>query len=150
MKLFTTSQAKLIDQFTIENEPVSDASLMERAAIAMQQWLLEKFGTDISYILVAGHGNNGGDALALARLLVSQGCRCKVLLAAVPEYLKGSAALNYDRLTKQGIAQISTILVESDIPGIDNDSVIIDALFRIRSLTGRQKGIHLSFDKNNQ
>ncbi len=146
MKLFTTSQAKLIDQFTIENEPVSDASLMERAAIAMQQWLLEKFGTDISYILVAGHGNNGGDALALARLLVSQGCRCKVLLAAVPEYLKGSAALNYDRLTKQGIAQISTILVESDIPGIDNDSVIIDALFG-SGLNRPAEGIHLSLIK---
>ena len=129
MKLFTTSQSQLIDQFTIENEPVSVADLMERAAIALQKWLLKTFGAGCSYFLVAGPGNNGGDALALARLLTSQGCRCKVLLAANPENLKGPSELNYNRLTAQGIAQISTILDENDIPTMDDDSVIIDALF---------------------
>ena len=70
MKLFTSSQIRLIDKFTIENEPVAPVDLMERAARGLFQSMMCDF--DLSkdkFLIIAGQGNNGGDGLALARIM---------------------------------------------------------------------------------
>ncbi|HNQ38846.1 MAG TPA: NAD(P)H-hydrate epimerase, partial [Prolixibacteraceae bacterium] len=73
MKLFTTNQIAAIDRYTIEHEPVTDIDLMERAALKMTNHL----GAYIRYrhplVFFAGPGNNGGDALAMARLYAGEG-----------------------------------------------------------------------------
>ena len=69
MKILSAEEIRLWDQFTIQNEPISSIDLMERAAIACVDWLLKKYPDAPSFGIFCGKGNNGGDGLAIARLL---------------------------------------------------------------------------------
>jgi NAD(P)H-hydrate epimerase len=129
MKIFTTAQTALIDSYTIDNEPVSHLNLMERAAVRLKEWLEEKFSSRVNYTIFAGPGNNGGDALALARLLADQGYRCRVMLAANPENLTGSVRINYKKLREQGVVEIENMIASGVIPEIEKGSVVIEGLF---------------------
>ena len=72
MKIFTSAQIKELDKYTIEHEPVSSSDLMERAARAITRAITDTWGTDMPVVVFAGPGNNGGDALAVARMLAEQ------------------------------------------------------------------------------
>jgi len=98
MKLFTTSQIADIDKYTIENEPIADIDLMERAATEMFLELESVFDYDSPLVFFAGPGNNGGDALALARLFAKAGHPSSVYLLATGKPMKGSLETNWDRL----------------------------------------------------
>ena len=74
LKLLTAKQTKEADNFTIINEPIRSSELMERAAKALSKVLMEKFPNRKNKILIfCGKGNNGGDGLAIARLLLEEG-----------------------------------------------------------------------------
>ena len=64
MKIFTSVQIRELDKYTIENEPIKSIDLMERAAKALTQAIVEDWSTLRRVIVFAGPGNNGGDALA--------------------------------------------------------------------------------------
>lgn len=129
MKLFATKQIAELDKFTVENEPISDIDLMERAAMQITHWFAKKFNTEQKMIFFVGPGNNGGDALAVARQLTELGFACEVYLPDFGKKLTGSSAINYERLTKQGKVKSAFIKSENDFPEIDRDDVIIDGLF---------------------
>ena len=80
MKIFSTSQVRLLDAYTIEHEPVASIDLMERAAHAIFEAYAKSFNLQRPVLIVAGPGNNGGDALALARILVWVKSDVRVLL----------------------------------------------------------------------
>ena len=69
MKIFTSSQIHELDSFTIEHEPVQSIDLMERAAKVMTHVIMERWDKHTPVAVFAGPGNNGGDALAVARML---------------------------------------------------------------------------------
>ena len=71
MKLFRCNQIKQIDEYTIKEEPIASIDLMERAAGQLLRWYLPRFERSRPVSIFAGPGNNGGDGLALARLLSS-------------------------------------------------------------------------------
>ena len=71
MKLFRTDQIKQIDGMTIKEEPISSVDLMERAAGQVVRWYMSKFERSSRVFIFIGPGNNGGDGLAIARLLES-------------------------------------------------------------------------------
>lgn len=75
MKLFSVEQIRAADQFTIEHEPIASIDLMERAAQAVVEWLVGEYDTTTTVIIICGTGNNGGDGLAVARLLLKK-IRC--------------------------------------------------------------------------
>ena len=62
MKLFTTKQIATLDQYTIQNEPIADIDLMERASMQITNWMVQRFSTEQKMIFFAGPGNNGGDS----------------------------------------------------------------------------------------
>ena len=72
-KILTARQLKAVDQFTIEHEPIASIDLMERASQSFVQKFKELFSINESIAVVCGPGNNGGDGLAIARLLVQNG-----------------------------------------------------------------------------
>ena len=72
MKLFSVAQIREADQFTIEHEPISSIDLMERASVAVVEWLEDKFDRTTEFIVVCGIGNNGADGLAITRLLLEK------------------------------------------------------------------------------
>ena len=127
MKLFSTKQIAEIDALTIEKEPIVDIDLMERAASALAEWIIEHIPTEKKLIFFAGPGNNGGDAMAVARM-VADTFSCELFLC-VEKQLMGSSAINYQRLKEQGKVNICNINSASDIPDIDPYTVVVDGLF---------------------
>jgi len=129
MKLFTCRQIANIDQLTMIHEPISSIDLMERAAKAVCDWLMREFSTRQHILLIAGPGNNGGDALAIARQLADHDYLCTVYLATFGHILKNDTETNWQRLKEQNKVSCNIINDENSIPEITGDPVIIDGLF---------------------
>lgn len=129
MKLFTTKQIAGLDKYTIENEPIADIDLMERASLQITHWLVKMFSTETQMIFFAGPGNNGGDALAVARQLAELGFICKIYLLDFGKDLKGSPAMNWKRLEEQKKVDLHKIQSIEDFPEMESTDIIIDGLF---------------------
>jgi ADP-dependent NAD(P)H-hydrate dehydratase / NAD(P)H-hydrate epimerase len=129
MKIFTTSQVKQIDQFTIDNEPISSINLMERAAWQCTSWIIKHFGRSHPVKIFCGCGNNGGDGLAIARQLCTHDYHIDVYLIKLNPNLSDDAEVNYQKLKDTPGIKVNEISKVSDLPGIDNDDIVIDALF---------------------
>ena len=140
MKLFTTKQIAEIDKFTIENEPVADIDLMERAAMQVSNWLVFRFTTEQRMLFFVGPGNNGGDALAIARQMADFNFWCEVFLLDLGKELKGSPAINWRRLEKQGKVKLAKISKLDEFPEIEPTDVFLDGLFG-SGLTRPLKGL---------
>ena len=129
MKLFTTKQIAQIDKYTIENEPIADIDLMERAALQITHWLVKNFSTEQKMLFFSGPGNNGGDALAVARQLADFDYQCEVYLLDFGKELKGSPATNWQRLVEQGKVKLAKMTSADAFPKINTADIIIDGLF---------------------
>ena len=131
MKLFTTQSTKLLDQLTLEYEPIDSIDLMERAAEALTEEINKTVSPDRRLYIFAGPGNNGGDALATARLLLGLGYQPAVyLFNTIPSHrLSTDCARNCDRLRATGITQFYEITNQFTPPEIQRGDVIIDGLF---------------------
>ncbi|MDR2497359.1 MAG: NAD(P)H-hydrate dehydratase [Tannerellaceae bacterium] len=70
--IFTAGQSRDIDALTIAREPVSPIDLVERAAKAFAAEFADRFDSTRRVIVFAGQGNNGADALAIARILAAE------------------------------------------------------------------------------
>ncbi len=138
MKIFTTSQVRSLDQYTIEHEPVASIHLMERAADALAEAYTETFALGRPVLILAGPGNNGGDALALARKMMKFRIDVKVILLCNSR-LSPDCAENKLRLLQQYPAIITELTDGFVAPELTSDTIIIDGLFGsglTRPLTG--------------
>ena len=140
MKLFTTKQIAEIDNYTIENEPISDVDFMERASMQITNWLVLHFSTEERMLFFVGPGNNGGDALAIARQMADLDFQCEVFLIDLRKKLKGSSKTNWQRLEEQGRVRLSKISDISEFPETISSDVFLDGLFG-SGLTRPLKGL---------
>jgi NAD(P)H-hydrate repair Nnr-like enzyme with NAD(P)H-hydrate epimerase domain len=69
MKILSAPQIRLADQQTIAHRHITSADLMEQAAAACVDYILGHSAAGAGFIILCGKGNNGGDGLAIARLL---------------------------------------------------------------------------------
>ena len=70
LPLVTSPQIREADAYTIAHEPISSINLMERASKAFVGWFINHFPDKKQAISIyCGTGNNGGDGLAIARML---------------------------------------------------------------------------------
>ena len=130
MKIFTSAQIKELDKFTIENEPILSLSLMERAAQTMTRSITELWGTATPIVVFAGPGNNGGDALAIARLLADRGYQVTVYLFNISGHLSPDCAANKRQLEEnKHIERFFEVTQEFDPPVLDEQTLVIDGLF---------------------
>lgn len=130
MKIFTGTQIKELDKFTIENEPVASIDLMERAAKAIVRVLREEWGNRTPFVVFAGPGNNGGDALAVARLMAEAGYKVMVFLFNVNGKLSDDCAKNKQRAMEcKRIKAFTEVVVDFDPPELTGETVVIDGLF---------------------
>lgn len=134
MKIFSAVQIRKWDAWTIENEPVTSIELMNRAARAFTDWFVNRYPDTTRPILVlAGTGNNGGDGLAIARMLDMAQYRAKVVVCdfgtrhsadfdAQWKMLSGFA------LEKHVCTSMAEFSQQADaFPG--DNAVLVDALF---------------------
>ena len=130
MKIPNIQSARAADAYTIENEPISSVDLMERAATQIYFWLMKKLKTkEVSIKIFCGMGNNGGDGLALARLLATNDIFAQVYIVNVSEKFSHDAEVNYQRLKEIPEVPMFDIFSKDDFPKISDDDIIIDALF---------------------
>lgn len=80
MKIFPSSTIKKLDAYTIEHEPIQSIQLMERAAHALTEAIINRWDNGTPVTVFAGPGNNGGDALAVARMMAEKGYKVEVFL----------------------------------------------------------------------
>lgn len=140
MKLFSTKQIAELDKFTIENEPIFDIDLMERAAMQITNWLVNKFSIEQKMVIFAGPGNNGGDAIAIARQMAELDYLCEVYLLGFGKELKDSPAINWQRLMEQNKVKLSKIIDINEFPEIAEYDIILDGMFG-SGLTRPLKGV---------
>lgn len=131
MKIFPTSLISEIDRYTILHEPISNIDLMERASRAIADCIVGQTAFHGDVFVFCGTGNNGGDGLAVARMLASLESRfsLNVFIFDQGKGLNGSPAINLERLKSQAKSQINFIKDEADFPILNDDILVIDALF---------------------
>jgi ADP-dependent NAD(P)H-hydrate dehydratase / NAD(P)H-hydrate epimerase len=126
MKILNARQTAELDSYTIKNEPVSSTDLMERAALAFTKWFTNNYPDSSKMLIFCGPGNNGGDGLAIARLLIKKNYNPAVYIIKSEKY-SGDFMLNKERLEE--LSAIQFISDREDIPYIVDSDVVIDAIF---------------------
>lgn len=139
MKIFSAEQVREIDAYTIKNEPIPSIDLMERAAIRLAGWYVRHFHTDRKAVVFAGPGNNGGDALAMARLLAERQFRVECYLLSFGT-LSDDCAINLKRLKEQALVNFSEITEKGALPEIEKRDVVVDGIFG-SGLTRKASGL---------
>jgi ADP-dependent NAD(P)H-hydrate dehydratase / NAD(P)H-hydrate epimerase len=105
MRVLTAEQMREVDRLTIE-DGVPGIALMENSAHRVVEELVREFDPidRQNVVILCGKGNNGGDGLAIARLLHEYNVqRLRVVLAADPAEFTGDAAQNLRRMVELGI-----------------------------------------------
>lgn len=120
MKILNTDQVRLLDQYTIEQEPIASIDLMERASITFVEWFTAIFDAELSILICCGPGNNGGDGLAVARLLHEKGYIVSVVLLEDGQNTSKDFKVNLGRLP---------IPYQHFRGQLQSSDIIIDAIF---------------------
>ena len=113
MYVLTPEEMKDFDRFTIEELGVLQEILMENAGRSVYsaiKGLYEYPLEDVSAVVVAGRGNNGGEGLVVARYLSQEVDELLVYLIGKKADLKGSPLRNLEILEKMGIEVIEVII----------------------------------------
>ncbi|MBB6609807.1 NAD(P)H-hydrate dehydratase [Pontibacter sp. Tf4] len=128
MKILSAAQTRNADAATLQFEDIDSLELMERAARAFAGCFENKFTPAQQVHIFCGPGNNGGDGLAVARLLSQRAYHVKVFIVGDPEKTSPDHQVNLQRLPEQ--VQRQTIVSASELPALQpGHCVVIDALF---------------------
>lgn len=129
MKLFSASDIFEINKKSIAKENISSFELMERAASAVASEIMSRWLPTQRIIVFAGPGDNGGHALATARLLIDQGYRPEILLLNTKNHLSPDCQKNKDKLGEYEYPFFQEVIQSLELPGISQSDVVIDGLF---------------------
>lgn len=128
MKILNSAQIKEWDKYTIANEPIASIKLMERAAVACVKWLEQNDYNGDHFTIFCGKGNNGGDGLAMARLLSKNNpVTVYILETGIPG--TDDFQQNLTKLKKKPTADIRYIQTQENFHEFAFGEIIIDALF---------------------
>lgn len=126
MKISTVEEMHECDKRAMEKYGIEELLLMENAGHAVYFAIIRHLGNvnDLRFVVFAGPGNNGGDALMVARKLYSNGARVKVYLMSSPEKYKGAARINYEIVKKLGIPLVTFSKDEAMVDVMHADCVV--------------------------
>lgn len=139
IKIFPTDKVKELDQYTIQNEPISSIDLVERASTVFVHEFCRRFSKQTRVIVFAGQGNNGADALAIARLLKDECYKVETYLFNPTEHLSFDCELNKQRILGMEQVEFTEVVSKFTPPTLTDRDVVIDGLFGSglnRPLTG--------------
>jgi len=142
--LYTVAQLREIERAAYaELEP---GSLMRRAGEAAAKYALELLGDkrDLPVLLLAGPGNNGGDALEMAAVLADAGVDATVL------YLPGQRATSEEAASAHERARDGTVGFIDMLPPDAQWGLVVDGLFGIgltRPIEGEYRALVAALDE---
>lgn len=129
MKIFRAEQVREIDGYTIKNEPIASIDLMERAARQLYRWITKRYLQNRKVRVIAGPGNNGGDSLALARMLAGDFYLTELYYIKFTDKVTEDWQANYNRLVEQDKVVIHTLVEGDRLPLFGEKDLLIDGLF---------------------
>lgn len=138
-KIVTAEEMKQLDSHTINEIGIPSLVLMERAALAVRDEILTAFPLNQeNVVVVAGSGNNGGDGLAVARLLKIAGLPVAIVNVGNPDHASD------EHKTQEHICNYYQIPMTTDLSVIGDASLIVDGIFGIginRPIQGHYKDV---------
>ena len=129
MKILAVEAIRDVDAYTIKNNPIRSIDLMESAAESCTNWIVENYEETEYFEIYCGNGNNGGDGLAIARLLNAKGYDVYVHLVTTSGKPSKDFTTNLKRLNAESDFRLNTIDSERDLKEFHYDIVVIDAIF---------------------
>lgn len=131
--VLSASEMKKCDETASKEYGIAPLVLMERAALECARFIISRYGKDAYVGIMAGSGNNGGDGIAIARILQEEGVRAEINMI-------GEAK----KMTPETRQQLETAQ-KLQIPiyyGVEHTlyDVIVDAIFGIgltRNIEGK-------------
>jgi ADP-dependent NAD(P)H-hydrate dehydratase / NAD(P)H-hydrate epimerase len=140
-RLVTAEQMRGLDLKASREFGIPSIVLMENAARSVCEVIEDYFQEeeckcqgmrDLKVLIFCGKGSNGGDGLAVARLLANRGCRVSVVLLGAGTELRGDSKINYDILKHSEVictSAISARQVDRCLSDLGDPDVIVDAIF---------------------
>ena len=130
MKILNSKILKEIDEATCKAQEIDSLELMDRAANAICCEIVSRFLPNRRIIVMAGPGNNGGDALGVARLLIEQGYRrVEIYLFNIKGRLTHDCAEERKRLISIEGVSFTEVTRDFHPPHIDSSDIVVDGLF---------------------
>lgn len=133
MKILSTTQTREADAYTIEHEPILSIDLMERASKTFTNWFIQKFPLSKFEMVsvICGKGNNGGDGLAVARLLQEKGYDIAVFILNLTDKVTEDFKTNLERV--QQLQDLNKVVIKEvtsveEMPVFDRNEILIDAI----------------------
>lgn len=143
MKILSSHEIRALDDYNIKNYGIASIDLMENAARAVADELMVLLpSSEAKVVVFAGPGNNGGDGLAIARIVADNGYKVEVFLFNTRNSLSDDCLYNKKRLSGCKNVLLHEITSQFDFPVLSVDDLIVDALFGTglnRPLTGGYK-----------
>jgi len=132
MNILSDTQIKQADAHTIRNQNITSEALMERAANKVFQWIRENYSSNSieAVMLFCGPGNNGGDGLAVGRMLYEADYNIKVFILDFEKNSSPDFDSNLQKLEARNIP-VYRILSETDFPEIGENTLVVDSIFGV-------------------
>ncbi len=151
MKILPVEGIREADKYTIESEGIASIELMERASEACVEWFVQYADTGKRITIFSGIGNNGGDGLAIARLLAARSYKVRVFLVKYADKLSKDCQINLDNLSVGDVC-VTVFDHESELPSLEDD-IVMDAMFGSglnRPIEGFSKKLiqHINLSRN--
>ncbi len=130
-------EMRAIDRYTIDTLGYPSILLMERAALAFVGRLQETLSGGERIVCVCGTGNNGGDGVAIARILFSKGYASGFYLAGSEEKASPETKKELEMARNTGVPEYNTL-------DLRHARVVVDGIFGTglcREVEGRYKEI---------
>ncbi len=122
MRFLTVEQMRGADQAAIVECDIPEQVLMNRAGVSLARFVerMARLRDVQRIVLVAGHGNNGGDVCVAARCLHDNGFKVHVIMTCIPSAMKGAARAAWDDMQ---VNEISFEVAASEANWSDSDGI---------------------------
>lgn len=129
MKILSCTQQKEADAYTIEHNSILSIDLMEKAASLITDAICRRWDKSHRIVVFAGPGNNGGDAVSVARMLHLKSYEVQVILFNIKGKISEDCLTNIRRLQESGFANYTEVSTQFEPPKLAADDIVIDGLF---------------------
>ena len=129
MKILSCTQQREADAYTIEHQSILSINLIEKAAGLLTDAICRRWDKSHRFVVFAGPGNNGSDALAVARMLFLKNYQVEVILFNVSGELSQDCLTNIRRLHECGCSNYTEVSTKFDPPKLGGNDIVIDGLF---------------------
>ncbi|MEX0681598.1 MAG: NAD(P)H-hydrate dehydratase [Balneolales bacterium] len=140
--LATAEQSRETDRLTISSLGIPGDTLMETAGRGAARLITNDLPPQSSILFICGKGNNAGDALVAARILLNEGYQIGIYPIMGIEKFSTDAARNLKRLEMVSGKSLMEVTFWDEWPKIENYDLLVDAIFG----TGLQRTVKTPVD----